>query len=337
VRLSGYPQERELDDGNAYFSIVSCSFSRSCFQMGLRGEYGLLDGAVAGSTCDGARRLFDHWRRSVKPSFSQILSVPRKYNPSTMELYYREVSDLKVNLEQYLGLTITDEALLNSIAVFNRMRELLNRLYELRKRPEPPVTGAETMEILNAAVRMPKETFIAGMEELLGALERTETRHRGKARLMVVGSVLNNTSFIKSIEDQGGLVVTDELCTSVRYFADPVVREGNEPPLQAVTRRYLTNFPCARMVPSTGRFDRIVEQLREYRVDGIVSENIRYCVPYAHDLPLLKDRVKELDIPLLALDVEYGTSGSGQVATRVQALLEMIEARRQANPAEVQA
>ena len=33
-------------------------------------------------------------------------------------------------------------------------------------------------------------------------------------------------------------------------------------------------------------------------------------------------------IPTLALDVEYGSSGSGQVATRVQAFLEMLEAGR---------
>jgi benzoyl-CoA reductase/2-hydroxyglutaryl-CoA dehydratase subunit BcrC/BadD/HgdB len=144
---------------------------------------------------------------------------------------------------------------------------------------------------------------------------------------MVIGSVLNNPAFIKSIEDQGGLVVTDELCSSVRYWYDPVVRMGDEPPLKSIARRYLTNFPCARMFPSTERFTRIRELLRDYEVDGIVSENIRYCVPYAHDLPLLKDKIKDLGIPVLALDIEYGTSGSGQIQTRVQAFLEMIETK----------
>jgi benzoyl-CoA reductase/2-hydroxyglutaryl-CoA dehydratase subunit BcrC/BadD/HgdB len=31
---------------------------------------------------------------------------------------------------------------------------------------------------------------------------------------------------------------------------------------------------------------------------------------------------------VLALDVEYGTAGSGQIQTRVQAFLEMLEARK---------
>jgi benzoyl-CoA reductase/2-hydroxyglutaryl-CoA dehydratase subunit BcrC/BadD/HgdB len=68
---------------------------------------------------------------------------------------------------------------------------------------------------------------------------------------------------------------------------------------------------------------------RDFKVDGVISQIVRYCVPYAHDFPLLKDRLKVQDIPVLGLDVEYGTSGSGQIQTRVQAFLEMLEARSQ--------
>lgn len=144
---------------------------------------------------------------------------------------------------------------------------------------------------------------------------------------MVTGSVMNNPEFIKSMEEIGGLVVTDELCTSTRYWSDPVVLDGR-PLLESISRRYLNNFPCARMVPSDGRFDRILELAGEYRVDGVVSQIIRYCVPYAHDLPLITAKLKKINVPTLSLDVEYGTSGSGQIRTRVQAFLEMLEAKK---------
>jgi benzoyl-CoA reductase/2-hydroxyglutaryl-CoA dehydratase subunit BcrC/BadD/HgdB len=82
------------------------------------------------------------------------------------------------------------------------------------------------------------------------------------------------------------------------------------------------------MVPSDERFNRILQQVRDYEVDGVISQIIRYCVPYAHDLPLLTERLKAAGIPVLSLDVEYGTSGSGQIRTRVQAFLEMLETRK---------
>ncbi len=327
VRITGYSQEMELEDGNAYLYINNCSFSRSCLQMGLRGGYDYLDGLVAGSTCDGARRLFDLWLHYIKVPFHHILSVPRKYTERAHGLYHEQVTSFKQHLEQYCDIKITDAMLLRSIQVYNESRELLRKLYELRKLDRPPVTGAQTMEVLNASFRMPKELFNQYLGQLLAEIAGSEKAYNSRARLMVTGSVMNNPEFIQSIEELGGLVVTDELCTSTRYWSDPVVLDGR-PPLEAISRRYLNNFPCARMVPSDERFDRILELARDYRVDGVISQIIRYCVPYAHDLPLITERLKQAGIPTLALDVEYGTSGSGQVRTRVQAFLEMLEAKK---------
>ena len=194
--------------------------------------------------------------------------------------------------------------------------------------PNPLITGADTMVILNASYRMPKEIFNEWLKNLLEEIPESSKPHKSRARLMVTGSVMTNPEFIKSIEEQGGLVVTDELCTSTRYWGDPVILDGNISPVEAISRRYLNNFPCARMYPSDERFNRIVDYALNFKVDGVISQIVRYCVPYCHDLPLLTNKLKEHDIPVLALDVEYGTSGSGQIQTRVQAFLEMLEAKK---------
>jgi bzd-type benzoyl-CoA reductase N subunit len=327
VRITGYSREMELDDGNAYLYVNNCSFTRSCFQLGIRGEYDFLDGVVGGSTCDGVRRLFDLWRIYLKPGYWQVMTVPRKTTARAHALYLDQCRQFKESFEKFLGYEITDDALKHSIGVINEQRSLLKQLYELRKRDNPPVSGAETMEVLSAATRMSKERFNILLRDYLAELAASGKTYRPRARLMVAGSVLTNADFIRSIEELGALVVTDELCTSTRYWSDPVVLDGMKP-LEAIARRYLDNFPCARMFPSDGRFNRIIQLARDYRVDGVISEIIRYCVPYAHDLPLLMERLKEAGFPTLALDVEYNTSGSGQIRTRVQAFLEMLEARR---------
>lgn len=327
VRITGYSEEKELDDATAYLYINNCSFSRSCLQMGLDGEYEYLDGVIAGSTCDGARRLFDLWIHYIKPPFHHILTVPRKYTERAHRLYYEQVLQFKTLLEQYLDTEITDKALIQSITVYNESRALLKKLYELRKLDEPPITGAETMEVLDASFRMPKELFNQYLHRLLDELAASNITHPNRARLMVTGSAMNNPEFIQSIEELGGLVVTDELCTSTRYWSDLVVLD-DQLPLEAISRRYLNNFPCARMLPSDERFDRILQLTRDYKVDGVISQIIRYCVPYAHDLPLITNKLKKIGIPTLALDVEYGTSGSGQIRTRVQAFLEMLEMKK---------
>ena len=328
IRITGYSKEMELEDGTAYLYINSCSFSRSCLQLGLKGEYDFLDGVAGGSTCDGARRLFDLWRNYIDTPFYHVLTVPRKYTQSAHDLYYQQVLQFKVHVEEFLGTQITDESLCRSIEIYNESRALLKRLYELRKLDTPPITGTETMEVLNACFRMPKELFNEWLRSLLDGLDVSDNASKGRARLMLVGSAITNRELIESIEDLGGLIVTDELCTGTRYWSDPVVLDNKSTPVEAISRRYLNNFPCARMFPSDERFNRILNLARDFRVDGVISQIIRYCVPYAHDLPLLTERLKANGIPTLALDVEYGTSGSGQIRTRVQAFLEMLEEKR---------
>lgn len=328
VRITGYSREMELEDGNAYLYINNCSFSRSCLQMGIRGEYDFLDGLVAGSTCDGARRLFDLWHYYIKTPFIHILTVPRKYTQRAHDLYHSQVIQFKHNLEKFLGIQIADEALYRSIEVYNETRALLKSLYDLRKLSSPPITGAETMEVLSASFHMPKELFNEYLRQLLDELATSSRNFNSRARLMVVSSVMDNPEFIKSIEAEGGLVVTDELCTSTPYWSGQVVLDDNKTLLEVISQRYLGNFPCARMVPSDERFNRILGFARDFDVEGVICPTIRHCVPYAHDLPLLTDRLKAQGIPTLILDVEYGTSGSGQIQTRIQAFLEMLEARK---------
>ena len=325
IRVTGDSRELEMEDANAYLYINTCSFVRSCFQLALEKQYDFLDGFVSGSTCDGARRLADVWRHYLPIPVVYVLSVPRKFTERAHELYRQEVIELKQRLEGFFQVEITDQALREAIGVYNRSRELLDKLYGLRKLNAPPISGAEMLEVLNAGFKMPRDKFNQLLERLLEEASTGDRALEGKFRLMITGSPLNNPEFIKTIEDLGGLVVVDELCMGTRYWWDLVDANPNLDPLEAISRRYLNNFPCPRMFPSEERFNRVLDLVKDFRVQGVVNELIRYCVPYAHDEPLLRERLEHQGIPVLELDVEYGMSGTGQIRTRVQAFLEMLE------------
>ncbi|MGB5157158.1 2-hydroxyacyl-CoA dehydratase family protein [Desulfobacterium sp. N47] len=96
-----------------------------------------------------------------------LLDTPRKFNDLAYKFYHGEVMEFKKNLENFFGVTITDEAIANSIALYNKTRKDLKKLHDLMKSDTPPLTGAEMLEVLNAAVRMPREDFNALLEKLL--------------------------------------------------------------------------------------------------------------------------------------------------------------------------
>lgn len=81
---------------------------------------------------------------------------------------------------------------------------MLRKLYDLRKVDSPPITGAETLDVILAGMVMPKEEYNRALKELLPVLEKREPRNRGTARLLIVGSELESSEYIKLIEDLGG-------------------------------------------------------------------------------------------------------------------------------------
>lgn len=327
VRLTGNDKEVELEEANAYLYQNTCSFIRTCLQLTLEGQYSFLDGYVGGGCCDGSRRLADYLDHYRLVPFVHILGVPRNMNEAAYEYYRLQLVDLKRVLEEHFEVEITDQALWNAVEVYNKGRDLLEELHELKRSDTPPITGAETLELMNASRRMPPEQFNELLEELLAEARTGKRAIKPKFRLMVNGSPLHNPEYIRGIEDQGALVVLDELCTGIRYWFEGV--DPDPDPLKAIARRYLHNFACPRMEPSEDRFARILKQARRYRIDGVVNGIVRHCVPWAHDEPDLHRMLDSKGIPVLDLDLEYGMPASGQILTRVQAFLEVLETHRQ--------
>jgi bzd-type benzoyl-CoA reductase N subunit len=326
-RITGDSEEGGLEEASAYLHIYTCSFARSCLELGLKKQLNFLDGYVGATTCDPIRRLGDYWDIYIPIPFFFIFTVPKRYDHGALKMYHAQVERFKEKFEEFMGVTLTDESLRNAIRVYNRNRELFHELFDLRRSDNPPITGSEVLEVINAGFRMPKDHHNKLLERLL---HECSSVNRGlgekhKFRLMINGSPLNNPEFIKTIEDLGGLVVIDELCTGARYFWDQV--DTSLPPLEALSRRYLTHFPCARMYPSEERFKRVINLAKDYRVQGVITQMIRYCTPYTRDQVLLKENLEEENIPVLSLDVEYGQGGVGAVRTRVQAFFEMLEGR----------
>lgn len=325
IRITGDSEELSSEHANAFLYIYCCSFGRSCLELAIKGEYNFLDGLAATSICDRSPRVADAWHLYIPgQTLIYTLFIPHKVTEMAHEHYLNEVREFMRRLEDTFDVEITDPALRESITVYNQTRELLKRFYELRKLDTPPISGAEAMEVVNASVRMPKEEFNPLLERLLDEIGRSGRALEGKARLMVSGCALNNPDFIKGLEDLGGLVVADSLWTGIGYFEEFIEADPDGDPLEAISRRYLNKFPHPRMYPVEKRMDQLVGLVKEFRIDGVVMETIRYCNPHLWENPRVKNRLVQEGVPVLELDVEYGIGATAQVRTRAQAFIEML-------------
>lgn len=324
VRVLGGTGDTPIADAHLYSNL--CSFVRNAVEEVFRNNYDYLEGMVAMNACDHIRRLYDVWSIYLKDKtpFTTVLSVPGKMSENAVAVYTEELGVFKEKLEDHFGVKITEEALRRSINLFNTTRSLLQEIYILRKAEAPPLTGTEAMEIFLAGMVMPKEEYNEKLRQLLKALKNRPPvpNVQDRIRLMIMGSELQDPNYIKVIEDQGGLMVTDDLCNGTRHFWH-LVREGGDP-LEALARRYVHKNPCPRNRPQDERVRRIKEVIKEYNVQGVIYEVMKFCDMHGAAYPIIKRAMAEIDIPILKLEREHQLAGLGQVKTRTQAFFESI-------------
>jgi len=89
----------------------------------------------------------------------------------------------------------------------NRSRRLLGKVYELRQRPDPPITGAEAMKTVVASQLSDKREHSKALEALLPELAANQPARRTGVRLLMLGSDTDDFDFIEMVEGLGATVV----------------------------------------------------------------------------------------------------------------------------------
>ena len=149
----------------------------------------------------------------------------------------------------------------------------------------------------------------------------------GKPRIMLIGSILDEPDYVKIIEDLGGVVVTDSLCFGTRNFWD--MPDSSQNPIKNLAIKYLRKSPCPRMIDAGGDFQVrlkfMLNMIKEFHIDGVVFESMKFCDFWSGERFMTQKKLKALEVPILDLEREYVTSGIGQMKTRVQAFLEVLE------------
>jgi benzoyl-CoA reductase/2-hydroxyglutaryl-CoA dehydratase subunit BcrC/BadD/HgdB len=326
-RVSGDNQPLPMELADSQLLRNNCSVLRGIWQQVLEDKYAFLDGMVNSPVCDGMRRLHDNWLEFKKLPYMDVIYFPRRATEDALQMYLIDLERWRERLSEFRAQRIRDNELKRSIALYNRTRELMQQFYDLRKRERPPVTGVEALEVMKASGRMPREQYNALLEQLLGEINGSGREIKKGKRLMIVGNDVHNSSWMAAIEELDAIVVTDEMITAgARCFWGKV--DTGLPPMEGLARHYLFNRPQDATIYSSNRYDHIFKLAKEYRVDGVVSDVVRYCAPLENDKPWLKKEMDKRGIPILELGVDYGEAPTGQLRTRVEAFLEMLEHRQ---------
>ena len=322
VRILGSHEPQDVTDPHIFG--MYCPLCRDCLAQGLKGRYDYLDGIIISQCCLHMRQVFWSWKLHLPTSFSHYIHMPVKVQSARAKPFLsKELVEFKTALEEWTGKAIPTEALDTAIETYNTNRRLMKQIYELRQSDDPPISGAEAMEIVVSSQISDKATHNQLLAEALEYLPERKNDQDTGVRLMLVGSENDDTEFVRMVESLGVTCVIDDHCTGSRYFWNEVIPEENR--IEAIAARYIDRVPCpSKDWEKRLRFEHIQKLIQDYQVQGVMVIQQKFCDPHELDIPPLMEFLKEKDIPTLFLEVDV-TMPAGQFQVRIEAFLEMLQ------------
>jgi benzoyl-CoA reductase subunit C len=321
VRILGSHEPQDVSEPHIF--AMFCPFCRDCLAQGLKGRFDYLDGITIAQSCLHIRQAFTSWDLHIPVDFKYYLPHPMHVqSPHAVPYLTEELKEFKKAIEEWTGKEITNEDLKRGIEIMNKNRQLLQQIYELRKQPNPPLTGLEAMFMVVSSQMVDKREHNKALEELLQNLPSRSLDEPGE-RLMILGSEDDDTEFVAMVEGLGAIIVIDEHCTGTRYFYEEVNTNGDA--LASIAERYVKRIPCpSKDWPKRTRLDHIVKLAKDYDVQGAIVMQMKFCDPHELDTPAIKKALEDdVGVPTIFLEFDV-TVPIGQFKTRVEAFLEII-------------
>lgn len=331
LRIKGNVDE-PITKADTKMETIVCPFVRNVFDSALKGKFDYLDGMVIPHTCDSLGRTYDIWSYYMKLPYFHFINIPHVADEPSLKFLKEVLLTFIKTLERFGGKEISSEDLAKSIKAYNKNRETMRRLYELRKSDPPLISGVEMTKLLVAAMSLPVDESTELINNVIVEVSEREIKSSDRSpRIMIVGDQIDDISFIEIIERRGARMVIDDTSIGSKVYWPDVPVTGD--PIDGIALRYLRMMKLPTIYKSGSTYEETLEErfghirqfIKDYKVDGAILFIYKYCDPYGFEVPALKSYIESIGVPVLYLEDEYSTSTLGRLKTRIEAFLEMIE------------
>ncbi|MCJ2519870.1 MAG: 2-hydroxyacyl-CoA dehydratase [Candidatus Thermoplasmatota archaeon] len=316
----------EVDYADSRVQSFVCSVARTTLELGLTGRLKELDGMVFTDICDVARNLSGVWKRNFPEMLVEYLHLPQNVTSAASVVYLeRELERFKGKLEDLSGVKVGEDSLWEGIEVYNHQRELLQRIYRIRRESPWLLPADEAYLLGRAAAQMPVEDHVSLLERSIAEIEARTVKSRDNIRVLLLGPFCEQPplELLRIVEESGCYVVDDELLQTYRWYTSAVPTNGN--PLRSLAESYIERARLSSVrYQVRRRREAIVEWLKEARAEGVLFCSAKFCEPALYDYVLYKEALEAESVPYLHLEFEEKMSAFETVRMQVETFVESI-------------
>lgn len=338
VRLRA-PRTGSMDIATYYMSSYLCGYSKALLERGIEGGYNFLSALIGSESCSEMNRTYEHFEvLKLIPNdkfFVSISDIPFKIEPHTVKHYVNQMQTKVLDrLHEVYGVDISEESLRKAVEEHNEICRLITEIGEYRKEGNPRITGYEFHVINLVTYCCPKYLIIDKLRETAEELKTRvpDEKKNYRAKVVVVGSEMDDPDFTKLIEESGALVVADRYCFGSLPGREEIKLTDEHNVLEQIVLHYMKTCQCPRYMNQDkvrGRKEYVRQLVNDYHAEGVIYEQLKFCEYWGYERALASHiMTNEFGIPSVTVDRQYTASASGQLRTRVQAFVESLEIKK---------
>jgi benzoyl-CoA reductase/2-hydroxyglutaryl-CoA dehydratase subunit BcrC/BadD/HgdB len=307
---------------DAHLQPYICSVVGRGLELLLQGKAAEVDGFLFPHTCDSIQNLASVVHDYIgldKPCW--FFYHPKEpHRASAHEYYLRQLELLDQALARELG-PRAEGALEQAVEWGRRICGLMGRLYAANAAGELDLDAAGFCRLVRRAEWLWPEALIP---ELEAALARRRQRPDGRTAVVLSGVLPNPPEILRVVEEAGFRLGFDDLLAMSRRWLTDYPPAGD--PWEALAGAYFGLPPCSsKDSPLDRRLAWLADIAGRCQARGVIFYLVKFCETELFDVPILTQELKRRGLAAISLDTEINQGLSGQITTRVEAFLEMLE------------
>ena len=289
------------------------------------------DMVVGENTCDGKKKAYESFKDIVDNLY--VMDLPQTKSEEGKSYLKSEYLRFKEAVEKLTGVEITKESLKDAITTVNAKRKALHRMAALRCADPAPISGLDALLANQLSFFDNPKRFTESVNKICDELEERVEKGTGAfekrtPRILVSGcpQAAPNWKLPMVVETSGAVIVGEESCVGERGMRNLTDEKGKtvEEMMDAIVDRYF-QVDCAIFSPNTSRLEHIEEMVKKYNVDGVIHYGLQFCQPYLMEAIPVEKALEAKNIPCLRIETDYSAEDIGQLKTRVEAFIELLQ------------
>lgn len=313
-------RKKEISRARTYLPPFACSIMQSVMELQLEGVYDILDTVIFSVPCDTLKCMSQKWHG--KPPAIVFTHPQNRKLEAANRFLTTEFEILKNKLENYLHVTITEEAMNQSIAVYNENRRAMREFCELCNDYPDIIDPVQRHQVIKARWFMEKSAHTSIVRELITEIKKNEKKPWTGKKVVLTGILLED-EVLEILKENAFAVAADDLAQESRQFRHDVPEGGSA--LQRLAAWWQQLEGCALAGDTKKvRGQMLINSVHEHHADAVLVCMMKFCDPEEFDYPIYYQELENAGIRNLMIEVDQESTAFEQIRTRLQTFKEIL-------------